>query len=172
MSLRRTLRGPPALLSRQKAKEAAKLAEARVEIIAGLKKTYENLDQDHADYLETQFLDSQSVKVESLNFKADGDYDMQSQPIFFQPMPRDKLIDHPINDESEETKEDLAVLEGCIEPNEGDDYLSRADFMCCTLGLELRLDLSGSESHLDQQNDFSSTNNIWIAKVVLFRMAI
>lgn len=43
---------------------------------------------------------------------------------------------NPVNDESEETKHDLEVLENCIEPDEGDDYLSRADFMCCTQGLE------------------------------------
>lgn len=65
------------------------------ESLAHLQNAYNKLDREKTFYLETRFLDLLDVKVEPLNFKEDGDYDMPSQPTFFQPMPRVELLAQP-----------------------------------------------------------------------------
>jgi len=128
MSLRRSLRGLSNLVLRQKTRGTAQLT--KIEIIAGLKKTYDAIEEDDALYLETRFLDYISVKCEQLDFNDDGSYATAVQPCFFRPMPLSKLLAHPIDTQSAKTQRTLAVQEDLIESRYSGPHQDRADAMC------------------------------------------
>ncbi|KAL1963674.1 hypothetical protein VTN77DRAFT_7878 [Rasamsonia byssochlamydoides] len=100
------------------------------ETIAGLKKTYDMLEQDDAFYLEPSFLNSLRIKCEPLDFNDDGSYAVPLQPCFFQPLPLHDLLAHPINSQSANIQRDLTAEERLIEPEDDDRHLDRVNFMC------------------------------------------
>lgn len=117
------------LHSRLLSREKTNVATTKDEIIAGLKKTYDAIEEDDALYLETRFLDNISVKCEQLDFNDDGSYATAVQPCFFRPMPLSKLLAHPIDTQSAKTQRTLAIQEDLIESRYSGPHQDRANAM-------------------------------------------